>query len=712
MLTMNVTDEWVEENPLTVRRWEEYGFEPSALEKYGLHDITAEEAESRGFSKPVNGVYIQYPRDDDSRIRYYHTGFLAQTEAARYGQRKNTQPAVYFPPHLNDKWLTDTDVPIFITEGEFKAIVVDQIVNSDALSIVPLALGGVFNWQSKKLGIDLIPGLAEVNWLRRKVYIGFDADLGTNPFVALAFKRLVDKLSGHGAECSALSWPEDKGKGIDDYLCGCLLRVPAWRDLLGAAQKPGHIAQVLELNKRFTYVEREQQVWDRQNNGYVSVRSFGAEYFTDKVKIQTGVKATPAGNIAVTKDFTIGAYWLSSPARSAVSGATFLPGGGPLITREAEYGAFTQRFLNTWKGWGYDLTGRFLRPEKGDVKPFYNFLNATFAHEDPKHGEYLVRRLAWVFQQPAVKHPTWIYLIGAPYQGKSALIKLIATLVGQVYVSNVDETALRGNFAEWRAEKLLVTLDDASVKDRNLVRELLKRLTTEEHSQVNKKYQQEYTAQNFITFFFASNGVDPLLDHDDRRALVLKAECKWEFDKGEWAEYDAWRTSKVGQSALLHHLMYEVKLDDAFLRETPPKTQAREMVVESGASAWDEFIYNFTTTRNMRWMHPIEDKARDWLPTIFTMDMLRAMYNIQSYGQDRHEIKNGALSAKLVRYGVNKITAHDGLDTRGRVFIEGHQLTLWCRDKEWLTAGRDKLKLEYTRLQHTYSELFVRRNKF
>jgi hypothetical protein len=712
MLATQIDDEWVSANPLTMKRWDEYNFNAETLSRYGLHDITAEEAESRGFSKPVKGIYIQYPVDADSRIRYYHSGFLAQTDAARYGQRKNTMPAVYFPPHLNDKWIVDTDIPIFITEGEFKAIVVDQIANANSLSIVPLALGGVFNWQSKKLGVDLIPGLAVVKWLRRRVYIGFDADLSTNPLVSLAFTRLVDKLSGLGAECLVLSWPLEKGKGIDDYLCSALLRLAAWKELLAAAQKPGHIAQVLELNTRFTYVEREQQVWDRQNNCYVSIRSFNTEYLTDRIKVQVGAKNINGSTVPSFKDFTIGAYWLQSPARSSVSGVTFLPGGDTMVSREAEYGSFQQRFLNTWKGWGYDLHGRFLRPAKGDVTPFYNFLNATFTHEDPKHCDYLVKRLAWIFQQPAVKHPTWIYLIGAPYQGKSALIRLIAGLVGQVYVSNVDESALRGAFAEWRAEKLLVTLDDAAVTDRKIVRELLKRLTTEEHSQVNKKYQREYTAQNFITFFFASNGVDPLLDHDDRRALVLKAECKWDYGKGEWAEYDAWRATREGQSALLHHLMYEVKLDAAFLRETPPKTHAREMVVESGASAWDEFIYNFTTTRNIRWMHPLEGTARDWLPTVFTMDMLRALYNIHSYGQDRNEIKNGALSAKLVRYGVHKITAHDGLDPRGRIFIDGQQLTLWCRNKEWLTASRDAIKLEYVRLQHQYPELFARKNKF
>ena len=128
-------------------------------------------------------------------------------------------------------------------------------------------------------------------------------------------------------------------------------------------------------------------------------------------------------------------------------------------------------------------------------------------------------------------------------QGKSALIKLISSLVGQAYVSNIDEKAMQSSFSEWRAEKLLITLDDSSVQQRHAVQQLLKRLTTEEASQVEKKWQSQYTAPNYSTFFFAANGTEALIEHDDRRALVLEAMCPWNFAAGAWRDWGVWRNS-------------------------------------------------------------------------------------------------------------------------------------------------------------------------
>ena len=142
--------------------------------------------------------------------------------------------------------------------------------------------------------------------------------------------------------------------------------------------------------------------------------------------------------------------------------------------------------------------------------------------------------------------------MGRPLQGKSSLIKIIASLVGDKYTANVDESIVKGQFAEWRNDKLLVTFDDSSVTDTRVIKQLLKRLTTEQHSQVNLKYVKAQTLESYFSFVFATNSVDALLDHDDRRALVLEADCHWDFAKGEWREFDNWRTSRAGLQALLH----------------------------------------------------------------------------------------------------------------------------------------------------------------
>lgn len=708
MQTAMIDNEWQEQNPLTVKRWLDYGFDLDDIDRYGLRDIKASEAAAMGFSRPYDGIYIPYPNDKDSRIRYYPTGFGAQLEdTAKYGQRPGTPPAAFWPGGVGHTWLEDRDVPVLITEGEFKAIAVDYLVNSPMRhpAVVPIGLGGVSSWMSRKLGLDMLPELAAVKWAGRRVWVAFDADLATNPSVALALSKLFNKLVELGAQCRVLSWDAERGKGIDDYLTQSSIPRMAYEELVAKAQVPSHVLGVVELNKRFCYVEREQKVWDAQSSGWIKVNSFSGEFFTERLKVQVGVKKGPDGTAPVLKDMTLGAYWLQSPARNAVNGLQFEPGCGQYIEVPSEFGNRPVRFLNTWKGWGCDLRGKLLKPERGDVSPFLEFVRAAFGHEAPEHAEYLLRRLAWMFQQPTSKHPTWVYLIGAPYQGKSTLLKIIASLVGQAYTTNIDEKILAGSFDAWRADKLLVTLDDSSMRDKYTIKQLLKRLTTEEFSQINKKHQNEYTTPSYFTFFFAANGIDPLLEHDDRRALVLSAECPWDFAAGEWKPFDDWRRKPESLAALLHYFLYEVKLDASFLTEQPPHTMARAAVIEAGNSGWDEFLLLLSDAMGqVAWAAPASGEVRRWMPTIFTPHMLRVIYSTM-YTDDKYQIKNGALGAKISRFGGAKAVPKDSTDPRGRVMVDGMQQNFYTFSRAWMNRLNEEMVQEYKSIVTQFPEL-------
>jgi hypothetical protein len=52
-----------EHNPLTEKRWADYGFDSNALPRYKLRDVSQEKADSMGFSLASDGIYIEYPRD-------------------------------------------------------------------------------------------------------------------------------------------------------------------------------------------------------------------------------------------------------------------------------------------------------------------------------------------------------------------------------------------------------------------------------------------------------------------------------------------------------------------------------------------------------------------------------------------------------------------------------------------------------------------------
>lgn len=690
-----------EAHPLCEARWAEYGFEDDSWKHYKLRDIAQEVAVSKGFSNASAGIYIPYPRDEDSRIRWHRTGFAVQTVAGKYGQRAGTLPAMYVPPTIDKGWKSRPDLPVLITEGEFKAIVVDLLINGDgALKVAPVAVSGVFNWQSAKNGIDLIDDFKKIAWAGRMVYMAFDMDQNTNPMVCLALQRLVNKLGEYGAVCRVLQWSVTEGKGIDDYLVGEMLPRDAWLSLLENAQFAGHVESVIEMNGRYTYCEVQQQVYDTQNSTYIPPKSFGSDFFTRKVKIQTGVK----NGVAVLKEFPVGGYWLGSPLRATCVEPCFQPGKDRLIEMDGN------KYLNTWGGWGMGLRTKPLTPTKGVVKPFYDFLEATFGGENPKHVEYLIKRLAWMFQQPEKKHPTWIYLLGRPLQGKSALIKIISALVGERYTANVDESIVKGQFAEWRSEKLFVTFDDSSISDPRVIRQLLKRLTTESSSQVNLKYVKAQTTESYFTFAFATNSVDPLLDHDDRRALVLEADCGWDYNKGEWKEFDVWRSNRANMAALLHHLMYEVKIEGEFYTEVPPKTLARELVIEVGESTWDDLINFIATTKGkITWPLPATGNNRSWKPTVFTVDMLRNIFLLKNGETEKFRISSATLVGKLTRYGARRCSPKEGTDVRRRLSINGEQVSFWTWDYLWLVKSKEELLEEFMHMRREMPELFPQR---
>lgn len=697
-------------NNLTLARLQEYGLFPldeleEVANKYRLRDISAEEATAAGFHNTSDGIYIGYPNDADSRIRFNRTGFQAQQDLGKYGQRPNTPPAVYYPPTLREEHLRDAELPVLIVEGELKAIVADYVMNSELHKpdVIMLALGGVWSWRQAKTGVEMLPEL-DVLTRGRRVYIAFDMDNPVNPQVQKALQRLVDKVVERGAECKVLSWSSTEGKGLDDYLAGKPGPRDALLTLLLQAQAPGHLQQVLKMNSTYVYDKVQDMVWDFNTGSYVKPQAFKAHYFTETLTL-----AVMKGTKPSTKSVGLGDYWLSSPARAWCEGKTFAPGSPRLVPKSVD-GHSKQ--LNTWSGWGAGSDLRCLQPIKGDVEPFIEYIQATFGSNKLAPGqaecdvaEYLLKRLAWMFQHPTLKHPTWIYLIGKPMQGKSKLINIITRLVGNTYTSHIDENALGSSFSEWRAEKLLIAFDDVAIVERSRIKQVLKRMTTEQTARVNRKYEREYTAYSYETFFFATNSLDPLLDHDDRRALVLEAKCPW--TKEEWAPFDRWAGAPGSYNALLHYFMYEVKLDETFLNARPPITMLRELVAESAESGWDELINMLAAPMPLQWQAPASRELRKFRPTIVTPEMLKALHTIlQGPSEPRNEIKSSTLTAKLQRFGASRIHPQDSGDTRSRIFFQGRQTVCWAWEAKYAVMTVAELNAELLRQQKLFPELF------
>lgn len=184
-----------------------------------------------GKSHGRSGYKIPYFTAAGRPTDFYRVRFIPSDPEPRYVQPGGTAPEVYLPPLLERPWseiLADPDVELVITEGEKKAACACKH------GIPTIGLGGVWSFRAGKLGLDLLPALAEAAWDGRHVAIIYDADTASKPHVAAAALHLAGTLTMLGAEVRVGSPPAGGPKGIDDLI---VARGPnALREVLDAAK--------------------------------------------------------------------------------------------------------------------------------------------------------------------------------------------------------------------------------------------------------------------------------------------------------------------------------------------------------------------------------------------------------------------------------------------------------------------------------------------
>lgn len=171
------------------------------------------------------------------RLRRDHPDFEADANGDLKVKQKYLSPPgrgnmLYLPPGCDHNALTNVELPLIITEGEFKTLALARLArwkNAHADCFLPVGIAGVFNWRgviAKATGPDgqrqNVKGpIADLNWIaweRRKVIIAFDADAGVKEQVRFARAELAQHLRRKGATVAFYEWELAKGKGIDDHL--------------------------------------------------------------------------------------------------------------------------------------------------------------------------------------------------------------------------------------------------------------------------------------------------------------------------------------------------------------------------------------------------------------------------------------------------------------------------------------------------------------
>jgi hypothetical protein len=139
---------------------------------------------------------------------------------------------LYLVPNIDPGLLRDVNIPVVVTEGEFKTLAIWRLANHGSVGkprFLPLGLSGVYNWRGtigKTVGPDgsrldvkgVIADMDWVAWQNRRIIIAYDADAVTKDLVRIARSELAAHLRGRGAFVGFLEWDVANGKGIDDHL--------------------------------------------------------------------------------------------------------------------------------------------------------------------------------------------------------------------------------------------------------------------------------------------------------------------------------------------------------------------------------------------------------------------------------------------------------------------------------------------------------------
>lgn len=154
----------------------------------------------------------------------------------------------------------------------------------------------------------------------------------------------------------------------------------------------------------------------------------------------------------------------------------------------------------------------------GDIKPFLDFMNYMFVHED--EAQQAMRWCATLIARPDLRMGYGLLLISeAQGVGKTTLgSSILAPLVGHQNVSYPSENDINADFNGWVSQKRLAVVNEIYSGSSWKAYNALKSVITDSEVTVNQKYMRQYEIENWCHVVACSNSMRALkMENDDRR---------------------------------------------------------------------------------------------------------------------------------------------------------------------------------------------------
>jgi len=593
--------------------------------------------------KPLDFYRYRFLQAQPSR------GFASLTEAPtkpqKYTQPAGTAPEVYLCPLLTGttwaKVAADPATPVIITEGELKAA-------CGCMHDLPvIGLGGVWNFQSGRLGQMLLPVLEAFKWEGRSVYVCYDSDTNdrTKTDVQQAQARLARILVARGAKVLKIALPELGGNkvGMDDFIAA--RGMAEFIKLIDVAEEVKQSAHIHQMNEEVAYIHQSQEVIELATGIIMTPEKFANAAYRPRKYVEQTQQGQRVHYVAKE--------WLECEYRHEVTALDYTP-GQPQITEDGAY--------NLWKPSTVVAT-------YGSITPWERVFEHLMRGAGPVESMWLRRWLAYPLRHPGAKLRTAVLLWGPQGTGKSMLGMTMKRLYGSNFHKATDEE-LFGRWGYWAHGHCFILIDEIEAKTKFEVSDKLKNMITRDDVTIELKMQKPYTVPDRLNLFFTSNRENAIqIDPDDRRFFVHQVRGA-ELTHEEFTAYLHWLDEEGGAAHLLDYFLNRLDMGDFDPAARPPYTAARAELVENSLSEIEQVCFDLARDRAL-----VLDQNQAACHLWTVKDLLKRLDP-----EVRHRHWTPTLLARSLRKaGIKKVASG-----ANNVLVDGARQYVWavCKERE------------------------------
>jgi len=240
------------------------GLSNETIQQEGIYSVPPRDIDKilgSALSKKVSSLLaFPYP-GCDGFIRYkLFPPVQTENGTIKYFQPPGTGNFLYVPKGIEAAF-ADASIPLYITEGEKKAVKAKQE------GIPCVAMGGLWSWSDGTEGKSLISDFDKINFNGRTVYLIPDNDWeqpdrhGEPKNLRQAVYELGYRLIDRGAKVFIIYLPEGPEKGLDDYLCKHT--VYEYKALKKEEVRKYSLDEMIELITPQSYPENQKELFEK-----------------------------------------------------------------------------------------------------------------------------------------------------------------------------------------------------------------------------------------------------------------------------------------------------------------------------------------------------------------------------------------------------------------------------------------------------------------